>query len=468
MASKSTRYYGAVINPNERDAKKPISYDALTSCLIEVSDTGKIITFRRNPDNIPTASDGSNVVLKPGEFIMPGFVDTHTHAPQFPNLGIGQEYQLLEWLDKVTYPMEAKFSESDFAERTYKSVVRNIIDFGTTTCCYYGTIHLGATKLLADIVLKFGQRAFIGKCNMDREVPENNREETQVSIDNTKKLIEYIDSLPQNTQPGSPPLIHPIITPRFAISCTPELLKGLSKLAENPPRYIQTHISENFNEIAKVGELFPGNTSYADVYKSFNLLGPKTILAHGVHLGDDEVKIIKETKAGISHCPTSNFNLSSGIAPVGKYLDAGIKVGLGTDVSGGFNPSILNTIQHASIASKIIAFQHEPSEPLKPGYNNRKFSVATLLYLATLGGAHVCDLDAHIGSFAVGKTFDALLVNMGSEANNPGSWPTDPVNEKELRESLERFLFCGDDRNISKVYVQGKLIGGKDWSSPTA
>jgi guanine deaminase len=140
------------------------------------------------------------------------------------------------------------------------------------------------------------------------------------------------------------------------------------------------------------------------------------------------------------------------------------QVGLGTDVSGGYSPSILNAIQHASIASKVIALQHDPSDPLKPGYNNRKLSVATLLYLATLGGAQVCGLEDDIGSFAIGKSFDALIVNMSSEAGNPGLYPDgEEVVDKHIRGMLERFLFCGDDRNISRVYVQGKLIGGNDF-----
>jgi len=162
------------------------------------------------------------------------------------------------------------------------------------------------------------------KCNMDREVPEDNKEVTQESIDATKALINYIKLLPQESVP---PLIQPAITPRFAISCTPELLDDLGEIAaDDPSLRIQTHISENLDDIAKMGELFPGNSSYADVYDSFGLLRRTTILAHAVYLGDDEVELIAQRKAGISHCPTSNFNLSSGIAPIGKYLDAGVKV----------------------------------------------------------------------------------------------------------------------------------------------
>jgi len=279
------------------------------------------------------------------------------------------------------YPREAKFADDEYAQRVYPSVVQRLINFGvrslipygyssnnflyqTTTCCYYGTVHFEAAKTLADVVHRSGKCSYVSrmwltltriiqasvhslayvkkfhfgpsttndtstiydqKCNMDREVPEDNKESTQDSIDNTKKLINYIRSLTQTTDSA---LVQPILTPRFAISCTPELLRSLGDIAASDPSlHIQAHISENIDEVTTVGELFPGNTSYADVYDSFGLLGPKTILGHAIHLGDDEVELIAKRKAGISHCPTSNFNLTSGIAQVGKYLDAGIKVG---------------------------------------------------------------------------------------------------------------------------------------------
>lgn len=404
-------------------------------------------------------ADAEVVELRHGELLMPGFVDTHTHAPQKPNIGSGQQYELLDWLEHVTFPMEAKFADVDFARRTYKSVVQRIINCGTTTCCYYATLHLEASKILADIVHESGQRAFIGKCNMDRNSPDHYREASpEASVADTKALIAHIANYPSSDLQR----VRAILTPRFAISCTPPLLFGLGKLAASDPSLrIQTHISENRGEIAFTKELFPDCASYAHVYDKFGLLRGNTVLAHAIHLEPAEVELIKARNAGISHCPTSNFNLSSGVAPVGEYLDKGIKVGLGTDVSGGFSPSILNAVQNASIASKVIAMRSTaPSSPSL--FANRQLSVSTLLFLATLGGAQVCALDAHIGSFAPGKAFDALLVNVRNDSGNPNLWGVDP--DMEVRDNLmgllERFLFCGDDRNISGVFVQGRLIGG--------
>jgi guanine deaminase len=473
MASLPTIFYGAVINPQSLSL-----YQALPNCLLAVSSTGEILWVVEDVADFQVQEtlarkgclDSDLIPLKRGEFIMPGLIDTHTHAPQVPNLGSGQQYELLDWLSNVTFPTETKFSNVEFARQTYKSVVRRIIDSGTTTCCYYGTLHLEATKALADIVHSYGQRAFVGKCNMDRNSPESYSEPSpEASIEATKALIAHIRALPSIS---SQPFVHPILTPRFAISCSSPLLSSLGALAAaDTSLHIQTHISENPSEITFTKSLFPDCKTYAGVYDKFGLLRENTVLAHAVHLEDDEVRLIAERRAGISHCPTSNFNLSSGVARIGELLDRGIKVGLGTDVSGGFSPSILTAVQHASIASKVVAMQptkvaNPPTPPeFEERFSRRQFSVATLLYLATLGGAQVCDLDKQIGSLTPGKSFDALLVNVRSEAGNPGLWDVDvdeEIGEETLKGMLEKFLFCGDDRNISRVYVQGRLIGGKE------
>jgi len=222
-------------------------------------------------------------------------------------------------------------------------------------------------------------------------------------------------------------------------------------------------------------------------------------LAHAIHLTGDEVELIKQRGVGLSHCPTSNFNLNSGIAPIGYFLDRGVKVGLGTDVSGGYSPSMLNAIQNASLAAKALSFQnqhHHPchasqsSDPASESrhthghddhldhdsqFTNRPFSIATLLYLATAGGAAVCGIQERVGSFGSGKSFDALLVNVGGDSSNPTLWGMNPsttpptvdadigLEEKRkiVNSWLECFLHGGDDRNVEKVYVQGRFVGGR-------
>jgi len=245
----------------------------------------------------------------------------------------------------------------------------------------------------------------------------------------------------------------------------------LGEIARRDPLLrIQTHISKSRGEVERTLELFPTATSYADVYDKHGLLGSRTILAHAIHLEDEEIVLLKERGAGVSHCPTSNFNLRSGICSLGKLIDRGIKVGLGTDVSGGFSPSILTAIQQASTASKVLAMQADVAPSDVHTYAGYQLPLVTLLYLATLGGARVCGLGDRIGSFAIGKAFDALLVSVRGDTSNPALWDLDldkelriePAEGKELDIWLERFFFTGDDRNIKRVYVQGRWIGGTE------
>ncbi|KAI6109740.1 hypothetical protein F5141DRAFT_1215220 [Pisolithus sp. B1] len=437
---KYTVYLGPVINP-----KTSTHFDALPNGLIVVDPRGNIerlietllrgselqdaLTQIGLPDGTYTL-----VTLAPGEFIMPGLIDTHIHACQLPNLGLGGDYELLDWLEKYTYPTERNFFKLDFAARVYPEIVKRIINSGTTTSCYYGTLHLEATKLLADVVYKKGQRAFVGKCNMDRNCPPDYIEPSaKVSRETTELLVTHIQNLPRSS--AGEPLVRPVITPRFAIS---HIYPRTSKKSRRP------------------WNCSPDCTSYAGVYDKYNLLRRNTILAHGVYLTDEEMELIAQRGAGVSHCPASNFYLGSGMARVRKLLEHG--VGLGTDVSGGNNPSLLYAIQMASNTSKMVA--------ILPNDGGKKFDTAMLLYLATLGGAEVCCLQDRIGSFEQGKAFDALLVNVRDDSGNPAVWGGDLAEgdylEKEvLKEWLERFFFCGDDRNIRQVIVQGSVIGGR-------
>ncbi|KAF9069871.1 hypothetical protein BDP27DRAFT_1324738 [Rhodocollybia butyracea] len=473
-----TIFHGPLINPTSL-----LSFDTIPKCLVGVNSDGNIAWIERDVSDgqVKEAmdrkghlhSDGLEVEvieLKEGQFIMPGFIDTHTHAPQVPNIGTGYRYELLEWLEKYTFPLEAQFADVEYAKKVYPEIVKRFIQCGTTTCCYYSTIHLASSKVLADIVHSVGQRALIGKCNMDRHCPEYYREESaQRSVEDTRAFIKYVEPLP---------LVYPVVTPRFAISCSRELLAGLGELANaasTSPLHIQTHISENPSEVAWAGELFPECKNYASIYDKYHLLRRGTILAHGVWLDEDEVALIQERGSGISHCPTSNFNLKSGVAPVGRYLDCGVKVGLGTDVSGGFSPSMLVTMRNASIASTVVALGHQHGRlncatsgststydhGSNSGFSGSPLALATLFFLATLGGAQVCALEDRIGSLDVGKAWDALIVDL-QEGSNPALWSQESEEEERnnLAHQLERFIFCGDDRNVYGVWVQGRLIGG--------
>ncbi|XP_023719933.1 guanine deaminase isoform X2 [Cryptotermes secundus] len=377
--------------------------------------------------------------LNEGEFVMPGFVDTHIHAPQYPNAGLGYDKQLLDWLTTYTFPLEKKYVDVDFAIGVYESVVRKTLASGTTTATYFATIHYESSLFLADIVERLGQRAFIGKVNMNHGTPEGYGEHIYDSFTCTEQYI-------RNIQCKRNELVQPIITPRFALNCDMQLMMLLGELAAKYNVHIQTHISESTGEVAAVQKLYPQCRNYADVYDRAGLLTNKTVLAHGIHLSDDELKVLAARGTSISHCPNSNTSLKSGLCDVRRLLDTGIKVGLGTDVSGGYSISILNAIRSALQTSTHIFFKkHQGSGYIPLSYHEA-------FYLATLGGAKALSVDDKTGNFKVGKDFDALIVNM----RKPG--PIDILDKTDIKDLIQKFLYTGDDRNISKVYVAGRQV----------
>ncbi|XP_067014300.2 guanine deaminase [Anabrus simplex] len=418
--------------------------DILEDYLILIK-KGKIITLTPS-GNIKeiqkkyNIADSEVIQLGNGEFLMPGMIDTHIHAPQYPNIGLGSDKTLLEWLSKYTYPLEKQYSDVNFATKVYSAVVKHTVACGTTTACYFATIHLQSSMILADIVEKVGQRGLIGKINMNINYPEGYGEETANSLRDTETFIKYIQQKQNST-------LLPVITPRFAISCDMDLMTKLGVIAKTYDVHIQTHISENCAEIEAVKQLFPDCKNYADVYNKANLLTSKTILAHGVHLEDAELKMLAATGAAISHCPNSNTNLRSGLCNVRRLLSAGIKVGLGTDVSGGYSPSIIDAMHKALSVGIHLSFNDEKLSPLN--YHE-------IFYLATLGGAQALALDEKIGNFMIGKDFDALVVNM-NPSNTPNAPGGLPLNYK-IEEYVQKFIYTGDDRNITRVFVAGKQI----------
>ncbi|TDZ38432.1 Guanine deaminase [Colletotrichum trifolii] len=384
--------------------------------------------------------------LPKGQFLSPGFVDTHNHAPQWAMRGLGQGLHILDWLDQVTFPHEARFGDTTYARKVYESCVDGFLKQGITTASYYGSKHAEATQILADICLAKGQRAFVGKCNMDRNAPSYLHDESAES--SLKETVECVKHIRDIDPSGA--LVRPVLTPRFAISCTPDLLEGLGKMAaDDPTLAIQTHFNEAEQEIKATRELFPDFSSEADLYHHFGLLSQRSILAHCTFMTEYEIDRIKELRCGVAHCPISNMTVGGGFmaASIRQFLSKGIKVGLGTDSGGGFSSSMLDSIRQAVIASNA-------REVMSSG-KDKALSLNEVFYLSTLGGARVCCLDDRVGSFAVGKEFDALWVTCPLE-----SFGVMTVREEadSLRTVFEKFLMTGDDRNIARVYVRGRLV----------
>lgn len=402
--------------------------------------------------------------LTTSQFLLPGFVDCHIHAPQYPNIGLGLDLPLLKWLETYTFPLESSYSDTDFAQQIYEAVVRKTISCGTTLATYFATNHKDSSLILATEVTKQGQRAFVGKVCSNAESPDYYIEKTDESLRDTEIFINDVLNLKN-------PLVQPIITPRFALSCTSELLNGLSELAAKYGLHIQSHISENCGEIEAVKNVFK-KESYSKVYEDSNLMTNKCIMAHGVHLEDDELEIFKKHGTSVAHCPTSNIKLRSGLCDVRRLWHAGIKVGLGTDVSGGHNASMLVAIQDALNVSHCLNFFKKQNIKGTGTITNRNddqnanyepLEYKHALYLATLGGAHALSLDNVCGNFAVGKEFDAILVDISKKPLDVFEIPAS-VNEKStsshgrLDKMIQKFVYAGDDRNIANVYIAGKEV----------
>eukprot|EP00048_Salpingoeca_helianthica_P004423 m.76739 g.76739 ORF g.76739 m.76739 type:complete len:438 (+) comp13190_c0_seq2:76-1389(+) len=374
--------------------------------------------------------------LTRGQFVMPGLIDCHTHAPQYVFTGTGSDLPLLDWLNKYTFPTEARFADLSFAREAYKKNVGRLVRHGTTTACYFGSIHEDGTAVLVETVAAAGQRALVGKVCMDRHAPPYYIETTADSLQSTRSFIEHVRGLKN-------PLIQPIITPRFVPTCTSALMAGLGQMAAELDVHIQSHLSENKAEIEWVRELHPEAGSYSDVYDAHGLLTPKTIMAHCIHLSESEAALLRTRGTAVIHCPNSNFSICSGVMDIRRAQEQGLTVGLGTDVSGGCSPSMLDAIRQAITASKVIAIQRG-SAPLTLG---------EALTLATLGGAKALGMHDQLGNFEPGKQFDALIVD-GTRADSPFSlFPSD-----SLEDIVSKFIFLGDDRNVVSVFVANRLI----------
>lgn len=434
----------------------PTQLEIVEHALILVDPEGRIAVFEKDATSIPDSfdtPDHSGILLQdiqvhelgPGTFLLPGFIDTHNHAPQWAQRGLGQGMHILDWLDRVTFPNEAKFADPGYARRIYGSCVDGFLRQGITTASYYGSAHGEATRILADLCLEKGQRALVGKCNMDRNAPDYYRDTSvDESLAETEKCIRHIRSIdPQGS------LVQPVLTPRFAITCDPAVLKGLGEIAKREAGIpIQTHFNEAEQEMAATKSLFPDFTNEVDLYHHYGLLGPTSILAHCCYMSEYELERFAELGCGIAHCPISNMTIGGGFmaAPVREFLRRDINVGLGTDSGGGFSSSILDAMRQALVASNA-------REMLSKG-QDKGLSIEELFYLATLGGARVCSLQDKVGNFAVGKEFDACVIT--TSVVDQIMTMVEP--EDTLKVIFDKFVMTGDDRNIERVYVRGRQV----------
>ena len=364
--------------------------------------------------------------------IIPGMTDLHVHAPQYSYRGLGMDMELIDWLNAHAFPEESKFTDLEYAKRAYSIFVNDLVKNTTTRACIFATLHKEATLLLMELLEDSGMKAYVGKVNMDRNSPDILREE---SVEEASKITEQwileaerFDNVRQ------------ILTPRFSPSCSDELMREISRLQKKYELPMQSHLSENLGEIEWVKELCPDSKFYGDAYDQFELFGGEcpTIMAHCVHSSEEEIALMKEKNVFVAHCPQSNTNIASGIAPVRIYLDKDMKVGLGSDVAGGAHLSIMRAMTDAIQCSKLRWRMYDQS--LKP------LNFEEAFYLATKGGG---EFFGKVGSFEEEYEFDAVVLD---DENLPHP------QELSLKERLERIVYLGDDRNVKSKYVAGRLV----------
>lgn len=388
-------------------------------------------------------ADGRLTRLSAGELLLPGLVDLHIHAPQWPQLGSGLDRPLENWLQELTFPLESRFAEVAFARAVYDGMVATLLANGTTTGVYFASLHPAATVALAEICLSRGQRAVIGRTAMDHpeQCPAYYRDSSaQAGEELTRSVIEQIRALSGNENA----LVLPAVIPRFIPSCTDDLLTRLGRLAGEAGCHIQTHCSESDWQHNYVFERC--GVSDTAALDRFGLLTRRTVLAHSVHVGGADRRLIADRGAGIAHCPLSNAYFANAVMPLRQFLDEGLHIGLGTDIAGGPSPSILDNARHAIAASRLLESGVDPDKPeATRGRHGARIGGVEAFHLATAGGGKVLDLP--IGLFRPGFAFDALIVRPSWNAQNTAAVDLVPRLVQTLRQE-----------GIGEVWVRGRLV----------
>lgn len=367
------------------------------------------------------------------DLIIPGLTDLHVHAPQYTFRASGMDLELLDWLNTYAFPQEARYENLEFARSAYSIFAKDMKKSPNTRACIFGTLHVPATELLMELMDKTGLKTMIGKVNMDRNGSTILQETSaEASAQATVTWIEDTLNRFENTTP--------ILTPRFTPACTDQLMAKLSQIQKKYHLPMQSHLSENFGEIEWVKELCPSTHFYGEAYHQFQLFGGDcpTIMAHCVHSSEEELALMKKQGVYVAHCPQSNTNLSSGIAPARHYLEAGLHIGLGSDIAGGTSLSILRAMADAIQVSKLYwRLVDSSAKPL---------TLEEAFYLGTEGGG---SFFGKVGSFREGYEFDAVILNSSTIPTPLSLSPKD---------RLERLVYLSDDRNITGKYVSGRKI----------
>ena len=390
---------------------------------------------------------GKLKILSDKEIMIPGFVDLHIHASQWPQSGTALDKPLEIWLDDYTFPLESKYKDLEFANKVYTDIIQTTLKHGTTTALYFATVDREPSVLLARLCGELGQRGLVGKVVMDdpagnpafcRDIsPEESVKETEKFIN---EIFEMQHLYKQN--------VYPVVTPRFIPSCTNEALQGLADLAKKYDVRIQTHCSESDWAHDFVKEKH-GMTD-AQALNKFDLITRKTVIAHAPFLEPDDVKLLAEKKTSIAHSPLSNAYFANSVLPLKDFHSKGVNIGMATDVSGGYSPSMYQAIRQAVVSSRMLQDGVNPA--VKSAERGRPDSAITLnnsLYCATVAGGIALDLP--IGKLEKCYSFDLQILDI--EENIPHFYP-----EKNIEDLLHKVLLLSESSNIKEVWIQGNKV----------
>ncbi|WP_342577387.1 guanine deaminase [Psychrobacillus sp. FSL K6-2843] len=388
--------------------------------------------------------------LEEGQYILPGFVDLHVHAPQWAQAGTALDLPLYDWLNSYTFPIESKFADLNFAKNVYEEVVNTLLANGTTTALYFATVHKEASILLAEICAQKGQRGLVGKVVMDNpdQTPNYYRDaNTQTALTDTEDFIIAVKELGEKTKQG----VYPVVTPRFIPSCTNEALKGLGELAVKYDTHIQSHCSESDWEHGYVQDRFQKNDAHA--LHDFGLLTEKSVMAHCNFLDDADADLFAQTGTAVAHCPVSNAYFANSVIPIAHLHSKKVEIGLGSDISGGFSPSLFDNARQAVISSRMLEDGVDKNlPPTKRGVPNSRITINEAFYLATAGGGE--SLSLPIGRIQEKYTWDIQIIDT--------KLPSAKLPLFEVKESLEdifqKIMYLVRPENIQEVWVQGEKV----------
>jgi guanine deaminase len=382
-------------------------------------------------------ADASVVDLRPW-LLLPGMVDLHMHLPQLPNAGVGAGLDLLAWLERYIFPLEREF-DAAVAEELAPAVFGALAASGTTTVVAYGALWEESLDACFRAAEAHGIRAVIGKVMMDR-VTYDEAIAADAILD---RSVAQSNALCERWHGRDSGRLAYAYTPRFAVSCSAEMLAASAEAARRSGAFWQSHLAEDHREIAEVRELFPESADYTDVYARAGALGPRSILAHAIHLTDDEVARVAASGSVVAHCPASNLFLASGSMSLAKYLEAGVRVGLGSDVAAGPELSLFSVMRAGAATQNALRVRGDVRPVLDPlGW----------LRLATLGGAEALGWEDRIGSLEVGKEADLIAVDADMTAPLPGVASDDPA------ELMSRLIFRPHPDMVRAGWVRGRLL----------